>query len=110
MGAYGVMSYFVSRRTHEIGVREALGAGPRQILALVMRRGVLVAGAGLLAGLLGSVGRTRLLRGLLYGVDPLDAGVFAGVAVALAGAVLLACYVPARAATRVDAAAALRHE
>lgn len=110
VGVYGVMSYFVSRRTHEIGVREALGAGPVQILALVMRRGLLVAGAGLLIGLLASVGLTRLLSGLLYGVDPLDMGVFAGVAVALACAVLLACYVPVRAAMRVDAAAALRHE
>ena len=110
VGIYGVMSYAVSRRTHELGVRIALGASRREIVRLVVRQGMMLAAIGTLAGLVAAFGLTRLMTGLLYGVRPADPATFAAVSLLFAGIALLACYIPARRATRVDPVAALRCE
>jgi len=110
VGIYGVMSYAVSRRTHELGVRIALGASRREIVRLVVREGMMLAAIGTLAGLAAAFGLTRLMAGLLYGVRPADPATFAAVSLLFAGIALLACYIPARRATRVDPVAALRCE
>jgi putative ABC transport system permease protein len=110
IGIYGVMSHSVSQRTHEIGIRVALGAGARQVLGLVLARGMLLTGVGVASGLAAALGLTRLLSGLLYGVEPADPGTFTLVSILLAGVALLACYVPARRAMQVDPLTALRHE
>jgi predicted permease len=109
-GLYGVMAYSVSQRTGEIGLRMALGARPRDVLKLVMGHGVVIILIGLSAGLLGAWAVTRLLSGTLYQVSPDDPATFILVAVLLASVALLACYLPARRATRVDPMVALRHE
>ena len=108
VGIYGVVSYTVTQRTRELGVRMALGAGSADTLGLVLRRSMWLVGAGTLAGLLGSVGLTRAMSGLLYEVSPLDPLVFIGVSSLLAGAGLVASLIPARRATRVDPIIALR--
>lgn len=110
IGIFGMMSYAVTQRTHEIGIRRALGAQNSDVLSLVMRQGVLIAAAGLSIGLLGSLAVTRLLAGLLYGISPTDPLTLTAVSLLLAGATLLACYLPARRATKVDPLVALRHE
>jgi putative ABC transport system permease protein len=110
VGIYGVVSYTVSQRTRELGVRMALGAGSGDTLRLVLRRSMWLVGGGTLAGLAASVGLTRVMSGLLYQVSPLDPLVFAGVSSLLAGAGLLASLIPARRATRVDPIVALRVE
>jgi len=110
VGIYGVMSYAVSRRTHELGVRIALGASRREIVRLVVRQGMMLAAIGTLAGLVAAFGLTRLMTGLLYGVRPADPATLAAVSLLFAGIALLACYIPARRATRVDPVAALRCE
>jgi predicted permease len=110
LGIYGVISYIVSERTHEIGIRIALGAEKKSILQMVLRQGLGLAAAGAAVGLVGAVIVSHLMTGLLYGVRPTDPLTFAGVAVLLIGVALLACYIPARRAIRVDPLVALRHE
>jgi putative ABC transport system permease protein len=110
LGIYGVISYMVSERTHEIGIRLALGAQRRNILRMVMRLGLELAVAGAAVGLVASLIVSRLMGGVLYGVRPTDPLTFAGVVLLLIGVALLACYIPARRAIRVDPLVALRHE
>ena len=108
VGVYGVMSQAVSERRREFGVRQALGATRSDIMRAVFTSGALVIAVGLLAGLALALGSTRLLTSLLYGVTPLDPSTFAGVAMILVAAAGGAVYLPARRATRIGAAAALR--
>jgi putative ABC transport system permease protein len=110
IGVYGVLAYAVAQRTQEMGVRLALGARHGQVLALVLGRGLVLSGAGVLVGLAGAAIATRLLQGLLFGITALDAATFAGVAIAFLAVAALASFVPARRAMRVDPVVALRHE
>jgi putative ABC transport system permease protein len=110
VGIYGVISYSASRRTHEIGVRMSLGATRGQVLLLVARQGMYLALVGSVAGIAGSLLLSRVMAKLLYGVRPTDPATFAGVAVGLGVVAMLACYLPARRAMRVDPVAALRCE
>ncbi len=110
VGIYGVMGYIVSLRTNEIGIRMALGAQPRDIGQLIIRRGAALALLGVLAGAAGALALTKLLGSLLYEVKATDPVTFAGVALLLGIIALLACYVPARRAMRLDPLVALRHE
>jgi putative ABC transport system permease protein len=109
-GIYGVMSYIVSLRTSEIGIRMALGAQPRDVWRLIVGHGAALALAGIVIGSVGALALTKLLGSLLYAVKPSDPFTFLGVALLLGLIALLACYVPARRAMRVDPLAALRHE
>ena len=110
IGLYGVISYAVAQRTHEIGVRMALGARPRDVLGLVMRQGMSLTIVGLVLGIaIGSVA-TRVLSDLLYGVTARDPLTFVGVPILLLLVAFLACYIPARRATRIDPLVALRYE
>ncbi|HEX8882754.1 MAG TPA: ADOP family duplicated permease, partial [Candidatus Acidoferrum sp.] len=110
VGISGVLGFGVSQRTREIGIRLALDAHPREVLRLVVRQGMQLVGAGILLGIAGALALTRLMAGLLYSVSPTDPATFIVVSVLLALVALIACYVPARRAMRVDPMAALRAE
>ena len=110
IGVYGVMSYEVARRTREIGIRMALGAGAQGIAGMVARQSLRVAGAGIVCGLAAAAGLVRLMRTLLYQVDALDPATFASVATLMLAVAMLAALIPARRATRVDPMIALRNE
>lgn len=110
VGMFSLLHYSVAQRTHEMGVRIALGAQRNQVLRLVIYEGATLAIAGVLIGLLGAVALTRSISSLLFGVRATDPATFAGVTALLILTALLACYLPARRATRVDPLVALRYE
>jgi len=109
-GVFGVMAYSVSRRTREIGVRVALGAAPAGILRMILGQGLRTIFIGVAIGITASLALTRTVQSLLFGVTATDPVTFGGVTLLLVGAALLACYIPARRATKVDPMVALRHE
>jgi putative ABC transport system permease protein len=110
VGLYGVVAHSVAERTHEIGVRMALGAEARHVLGLVVRQGLSTALVGTVIGVAAAVALSRWIRGLLFGVTPTDPATFAAVAATLLAIATLACYIPAWRATRVDPTTALRAE
>ena len=110
VGIYGVMSYAVTRRTHELGIRAALGASRQEIAGLVLRQGMRPVAIGMAAGLVAALALTRFMANLLNGVRPADPLTLVAVTLLLGGIALLACYIPALRATAVDPAVALRCE
>ena len=110
VGIYGVMSYTASQRTHEIGIRMALGGQRRDVLRLILGEGASLTFVGILIGIVGALGLSRLMASLLFEVKPTDPEIFATVAILLALVALAACYIPARRAMRTDPMVALRDE
>ena len=110
IGIYGVMSYAVTQRTHEIGIRMALGANRSTVMGMVLGQSAIVTAVGITAGLAGSAAVTRYLQWMLFGLTPLDLTTFLAVALAFAIVATIAAFVPARRATRVDPLIALRSD
>jgi len=110
VGIFGVMNYSVALRTREIGLRLAVGAQPRQVLMLILKQGLLLTIAGVVLGLAAAFALTRLMSGLLFGVTAFDPATFATISLLLVVVSLLACYLPARRAMRIDPLQALRYE
>jgi putative ABC transport system permease protein len=110
VGIYGVVSYTVTERTHEIGVRLALGAQPRDVLTMLVGQGMTLAASGAIIGIAAALGITRVMASLLFGVSPTDPATFAIITAALMLVAFVACYAPARRATVVNPVTALRSE
>ena len=110
IGLYGVMAYSVRQRTSEIGIRIALGAQPTNVLRLIVRQGMILAFVGIVIGVVGAFALTRFLSSLLYGIAPTDPTTYIVVSFVLLAVSFLACYIPARRATRVNPVVALRYE
>jgi len=110
LGVYGIVSYSVSQRSREFGIRVALGAKPSQIVAMVVGQNLRIVAMGLGAGVLAAIPATRLMRGLLYQVGPNDPTTFIAIGVMLAGVAIIASYLPARRGTRVDPVVTLKSE
>jgi putative ABC transport system permease protein len=110
LGLYGVLSYSVAQRSRELGLRMALGAQRGDLLQMVVKSGLKLALVGIAVGIVGGFVTARLIASLLFGVAPTDAGTFAGVCVVLFVAAMIACYIPANRATKVDPMVALRYE
>jgi putative ABC transport system permease protein len=109
-GIYGVLSYSVSQRTQELAIRQALGAQPRDVLALVVRQGMYLVSVGIIVGLAAAFGATRVMTSMLYEIKPLDLTTFVTVPSLIAGIAALACYLPARRASKANPMVALRNE
>jgi putative ABC transport system permease protein len=110
VGIYGVISYSVSQRTHEIGIRMALGAISSNVLGMILLKGFKLVGTGVALGLAASLAATRIMSNLLFGIGATDPLTFFAIALLLTGVAMLACFIPARRATKVDPMVALRHE
>ena len=110
VGIYGVMSYSVTQRTHEIGIRMAIGARPRDVFKMILGHGMKLALIGVGIGLVSAFGLTRLMETMLFGVNPTDLTTFASISILLITVALLACYLPGRRATKVEPTISLRYE